>query len=451
MENASLIDIKKLFTKHGGVNFFNEFTLLDVEDAKKKVYFYLSKDKPSDTENIKAFLERGAKQIMEEKFMMGFEKPVGAVIKNTVRDNLNPDYKNTLKRLICIDSQYRPNLYPYNDPDTNECDFIVNLSEKLINVVNIQIENVQIPYTFYNVERRKGNNYFFIDDNLIDISDGHYNLKSLVDAINIKSTSYDVSFNLDVSLQKVSITNNKPSASVSIVFFDSLDNQDANEANTKNTTYLTAKGNHNLGWMLGFRNVLSDIQHIELSYTIPQNSTITAEAIANITTTKYFTIVVNDYNQNQANGTVIQTKLESNYIKPTTYFNFQNTPSNKSLECLNCDNISEYISAENRTLTKAQLYTRAEVNKYKSVMNLQTNYRLDCKTQNQVLAIIPFESKTDFGSIYFSDKIDFKREYHGPVDIEKLHVQLFDDKGLLMDLNGNDWYITLYTEHLYKY
>lgn len=451
MENASLIDIKKLFTKHGGVNFFKEFTLLDVEDAKKKVYFQLIKDRPSDTESIKTFLENGAKQIMEEKFMMGFEKPVGAIIKNTVRDNLNPDYKNTLKRLICIDSQYRPNLYPYNDPDTNECDFIVNLSEKLVNVVNIQIENIQIPYTFYNVERRKGNNYFFINDNLIEIDDKHYTLKTLIEAINIKCTSYDVVFSMDISSQKVTITNNDTSLPVSIIFFDSLDNQDANETNTKNTTYLTSKGNHNLGWMLGFRKIVSDTQHIELSYTIPSTLDISGEAIANITNTKYFTIVVNDYNQNQANGTVVQTKLETNYIKPTTYFNFQNTPSNKTLDCLSCDNISEYISAENRTLTKAQLYTRAEVNKYKTIINLQTNYRLDCKTQNQVLAVIPFESKTDFGTIYFSDKIDFKREYHGPVDIEKLHVQLFDDKGLLMDLNGNDWYMTLYTEHLYKY
>ena len=84
-------------------------------------------------------------------------------------------------------------------------------------------------------------------------------------------------------------------------------------------------------------------------------------------------------------------------------------------------------------------------------MNLQTNYRLDCKTQNQVLAVLPFDPTFEFGKLYFNDKIDFKREYHGPVDIEKLHIQLFDDKGLLMDLNGNDWYITLYTEHLYKY
>ena len=450
METTSLIDIKKLFSKHGGVNFFNDFTLLDVEDAKKKVFFYLTKDKPSDVENIKNFLERGAKQIMEEKFMMGFEKPVGTVIKNTVRDNLNPDYKNTLKRLICIDSQYRPNLYPYNDPDTNECDFIVNLSEKLINVVNIQIENVQIPYTFYNIETRKGNNYFFVNDNLITVDDGHYTLQTLIDAINVKTLTYDISFNFDISLQKVSIQNKSVTTPASIVFFDSLDNQDANEANTKNTTYLTAKGNHNLGWILGFRNVLSDTDHIELSYTVAVNSTTPSEAIANITNTKYFTIVVNDYNQNQANGTVIQSKLETNYIKPSTYFNFQNTPSNKTLDCLTCNNINEYISAENRTLTKAQLYTRAEVNKYKTVMSLQ-NYRLDCKTQNQVLAVIPFDSTIDFGSFYFNDKIDYKREYHGPVDIEKLHIQMFDDKGLLMDLNGNDWCITMYTEHLYKY
>ena len=41
MDNASLIDIKKLFTKHGGVNFFNEFTLLDVIIRNCKYFLYL--------------------------------------------------------------------------------------------------------------------------------------------------------------------------------------------------------------------------------------------------------------------------------------------------------------------------------------------------------------------------------------------------------------------------
>ena len=91
--------------------------------------------------------------LMEDKFLNGIEsKTQGVVVKNTVKDTLNPNYKNTVKRLLCIDSQYRPNIFNYNDPDTNECDFTVYLSEKLTNVVNMQIENIQIPYTFYNIE-----------------------------------------------------------------------------------------------------------------------------------------------------------------------------------------------------------------------------------------------------------------------------------------------------------
>ena len=91
------------------------------------------------------------------------------------------------------------------------------------------------------------------------------------------------------------------------------------------------------------------------------------------------------------------------------------------------------------------------MNKYKAQMNTQVNLRLECKTYNHTMAIIPFDNSTAFGDTYFNDKIHHKREYHGPVDIEKLHVQLFDDKGMLVDLNGNDWYFTLSTEHLYKY
>jgi hypothetical protein len=82
---------------------------------------------------------------------------------------------------------------------------------------------------------------------------------------------------------------------------------------------------------------------------------------------------------------------------------------------------------------------------------MQPNYRIDCRTQNHVLAVIPFDPSTTFGDIYFNDKIDYKREYHGPVEIEKIHVEVYDDKGLLLNLNGNDWYMTLSTEHLYKY
>ena len=448
MDKNNLSEIKKLFTKNSNVNFFKEFTLQDVEEAKRKAFVSLSFDQPSNTEKIKHYLENGAKELMEERFMNGTEnKAVGVLVKNTVRDTLNPNYKNTVKRLLCIDSQYRPNIYNYTDSDTNECDFTVNLSEKLTNVVNIQFDNVSIPYTFYNIEQRKNNNFFYVDSSLVEVPDGNYTNDTLISKINAILLSMGINITLNITSQhktRIVSTNN-----YTITFFNSLDFEESYVCNSKDTTQLNTKGNNNLGWYLGFRNIIIDDQHIELSYSITITTPLISQAIPMIPTTKYFTIVVNDYNQNNANGTNVQSKLDLNYIKPTTYFNFQNTPSNKTLDCLKCDNMDEYLNAKNRTLTRAQLYSRSEVNKNRTIM--QPNYRIDCRTHNHVLAVIPFDPNTEFGKLYFNDKIDYKREYHGPVEIEKLHIQLYDDKGLLMNLNGNDWSIIMYTEHLYKY
>jgi hypothetical protein len=454
MDKNNLAEIKKLFTTYSNVNFFNDFTLQDVEEAQKKAFIALSMEQPQEKEKIKKYLEVSSNKLMENKFLNGSEnKNVGVVVKNTVRDSLNPNYKNTVKRLLCIDSQYRPNIYNYNDSDTNECDFTVNLSEKLVNVVNMQIEYIQIPYTFYNIEARKSNNYFMVDTSMIEVPDGYYTLASLLSSINVQLTNNsitDLSFELININHKVKI--NGLNATRTITFFNSLDIDDMCEIihNTKNTTYLNTKGNNSLGWYLGFRNIQLDENSVKLEYAI-NNQTITGDAVAAIPNTKYFTVVVNDYNQNQANGTIVQPKLDLNYIKPTTYFNFQNTITNKTLDCLTCDNMNDYITDDNRTLTRAQLYSRAEINKNKSFMKIQPVYRLDCKTMNHVLAVLPFDPTKPFGELYFNDKIDYKREYHGPVEIEKLHVQIYDDKGILLDLNGNDWYISLSTEHLYKY
>ena len=470
MSKNNVLEFKKLFTKYSDVNFFNEFTLQDVEEAKKKSFFALSIEQPNNVEGIKSYLENGAKELMEHKFMNGQEnKSVGVLVKNTVRDTLNPNYKNTIKRLTCIDSQYRPNIYNYNDPDTNECDFTVALSEKLINVVNIQIENIQIPFTFFNIEKRKNNNYFYAtvatNDILFEVPDGYYTLDTLITAVNKAIADYltantitDITLSFNITNFRTNMVyKNTTGQVIRITFFDSSTFEDSTVYNSKDTTYLNTKCNNNLGWYLGFRNVVIDDTHIEVSYDLEatvgiQTKTIISEAVPMIPTTKYFTIVVNDYNQNQANGTIVQSKIDSNYIKPTTYFNFQNTTTNKNLDCLNCNNIQDFIDdKETRTLTKAQLYSRAELNKNKSNLKITSNYRLDCKTYNHVLAVIPFDTSLSFGKLYFNDKIDYKREYHGPVEIDKLHVQVYDDKGLLLNLNGNDWYMTLSSEHLYKY
>jgi hypothetical protein len=81
--------------------------------------------------------------------MGGFGEEYACLTKypnfNTVKDNLNPDYKNTIKRLINIDSQYIS--LNAKKPES----YVFKLTEKLINVVSIELINLQIPVTFYNI------------------------------------------------------------------------------------------------------------------------------------------------------------------------------------------------------------------------------------------------------------------------------------------------------------
>ena len=454
----SLIDIKKLFNKHGNCNLFNDFTFQEVEDAKKKVYYQLLKERPSESEQIKRFLDNAANEIMENKFMMGKDKSIGVVVKNTVRDNLNPDYKNTTKRIINLDSQYRPNIYPiFNDvnTETNECDYTVHLSEKLINVVSLQIENIVIPYTFYNISKSQGNNFFIIElesdhtkSITVELEDGFYNTTKIIDGINKYIVDHsdnwlDITFDkLDIS-NKIKITNNADT--VNIYFFNSDIFMSLNMNN--NITF-----NNNLGWILGFRDIYTEDSLVDFSYKLTSSSPITAEAtFVEVPMTKYISVVVNDFNNNQANGTVVQPKNDMLFIKPTTHYNYQSNKNNKCLSNIkNTETLNSFINEEDRVLTKAQLYSRLQVNRHAEALNQQT-FKLDCNTKNNVLAIIPIDNSISFGNYYFNDKVKYNREYHGPVEIEKLHVQLYNDKGVLLNLNGNNWNMTLTTENLYKY
>ena len=396
--------------------------------------------------------------------MMGKDKSVGVTVKNTVRDNLNPDYKNTIKRIINLDSQYRPNIYPIfseTATETNECDYTVHLSEKLMNVVSMQIENVIIPFTFYNISKSQGNNFFVIerkDSNpaeyvTVEIIDGFYNTNDIIDSINTfisdSSAIYtwlDISFAKIDTINKIKITNQSTTDDVIIYFFNSTLFMKLNINN--NITF-----NNNLGWILGFHDVFTDDTSVDLSYEIKSsNESITAEAtIVQVPMTKYISIVVNDFNNNQANGTVVQPKNDMLFIKPTTHYNYQSNKNNLCLSNLkNGETLTTFINDEDRVLTKAQLYSRLQVNRHAEALNQQT-FKLDCNTKNNVLAIIPIDNSMTFGSYYFNDKIKFKREYHGPVEIEKLQIQLYNDKGVLLNLNGNNWNMTITTEHLYKY
>jgi hypothetical protein len=157
---------------------------------------------------------------------------------------------------------------------------------------------------------------------------------------------------------------------------------------------------------------------------------------------------------------MVQTIHDVNTIKPSLYYANSKAPKNSSFSPLNLDCLTpsnttpeQLKNLEKETgLTRAQIYTRTQINQNKLLVNHQNNY-LEPNAQNNVLAIVPFESfmTATWGHKYFTDKNKYVREYHGPIEIEKMQIRLYDEKGYEMNFNGANWSLTMITKHLYKY
>ena len=72
------------------------------------------------------------------------------------KGKINPILKETYKRIISIDSQYRDAEY------ASATDFTLNITETLKDVVSLKLYAVQIPVTWYTISNSYGSNYFYL-------------------------------------------------------------------------------------------------------------------------------------------------------------------------------------------------------------------------------------------------------------------------------------------------
>ena len=118
---------------------------------------------------------------------------------------LNPLLKQTINRVISIDSQYR-NIT--TDPSTSSFSF--DLSEPLRDVVSLKLYSIQIPYAWYTIGKSYGSNFFYLRGNTagvsnqqyqISIAPGNYDQTTLPKALNnsfqdiSNTTAADINFN----------------------------------------------------------------------------------------------------------------------------------------------------------------------------------------------------------------------------------------------------------------
>jgi hypothetical protein len=351
---------------------------------------------------------------------------------NITRGNLNPNLKNTSSVILNIDSQFRPDLF------VSSSNFSFDLSEPLYKVVNYSLINFEIQHSWYIIDDAYGTNKFFLDisgsnDNTIIIPNGNFTIEELLININNQINSIYSSNIIDFSYNhntNKTIINNNTGNPIDIIFYDSL-----KVYNNYNTN---AKTNYNLGWILGFRNT---------NYTINSLSSITSEGLIDLYGPKYLILCIDDFNHNYISKGMITmgeniTKLNyPDYFTPDLSLNDPNFKFDF--------NTNTWIPSN---LTIAQAYTIQEIAAARTTNSVNRFY--GTKSSN-VFGRIFLERKNgnNFGIIFnaSSHLKQLNRTFFGPVDIQRMNISLYNDKGQLMNLNNQDFSFALSIEQLYQY
>ena len=373
---------------------------------------------------------------------------------------LNPNLKNTTQRLVNIDSQYRQTITPNSENPlgpASPTNFTLDLTENLMNVLSIKLNTVQIPYTWYAIDVSSGTNLLFYKLTTaptytpFTVTPGNYTpaqLQAYMSGVApFNGSPFTVAYN--VNSGKMTIANTT-ATSYDLLFFDPTYNvplstgtstQDINDAIT------ASKLNSNLGWLMGYRGTNQvPVVPNALGYTLPPNNAITSEALVDTYGPKYIILVLDDYNQNHLNKGLVTIAKPVTRLSMPSYF----TPAAP----VDCDASGNpiYVQSAPRKLTQAQLYTINTILQDRSSTTLD---RYAGPTTTDVLALIPVKTYNllpgqpyiEFGSALQTNE----RIYFGPVNIERMKVQLIDDKGNILNMHGNDWSFSLLSTHLYQY
>lgn len=287
------------------------------------------------------------------------------------QDTLNPTLKNTVKRFINIDSQFRQ---LSGGSEAMSTDFTLNLSDPLVNVLNLKLYSVQIPFNWYVIDYLYGNTCFWITNKRnsfkIDIEPGNYTPTQFTEALQSSFTthsfateehphwsSFEYSNIPEDAPAPPAIARYNPNNGFITLYLDGWTDpaghiiqsvQPSSSVDLRNDAYFTffdptghkscyKKGvtpcgnsvqgqtfSETLGWLMGYRWPLQPIYTSTITYS---NSTYSysggnkATSIMNLSGPKYIIIIIDDYNQNHMNTGLVTIAEPSNTLTIPSYYN----------------------------------------------------------------------------------------------------------------------------------
>jgi len=301
---------------------------------------------------------------------------------------INPLQYRTIKRAINIDSRFRPNYYASSSTDMQ-----LTLPTRLEKVISMRLGALELPNTFYAISEELGNNCFQMEINdsapsLIVIPDGNYS-SSPVD------TQYP-----SIASAITKAMNNVTGQLLSDFVF-TIDPASGRSVFARN-------------------NDITNSVPFTITFGVTRKTDYTAEISSK--QLPYFLGWQLGY----------RTNVYSSGGPPTGGSNTNNSS----------------IVSEGPCQITGPRYLYLAIDDYNNNVN---NYFVsafsDSINSRNILSRIDLPNiKNEDG---FGSQINRTRNYFGPVNIEKMHVNLMDEYGRTVNLNNMDWSFTLMFECMY--
>ena len=307
---------------------------------------------------------------------------------------INPLNTRTIDKYLTIDTRFRDRLY-----ETSSSDFILSLPTRINKVVSMQLTSIELPTDFYGISASYGNNYFVMQvfqlingvgyesDRIIVIPEGNYSAQGLIDKINSILSPKDLSGNFL-----------NPNDVYSYIQFTLITFENGSGSNK-----VTVQVDPN------YPIVVQQVEEIVLNF---------GTDILGNNDTKYIT-----------------TKLGwcLGFIKPLYY------------------GCAEYL-AEKPIEPNPIKYIYLAVDDYNKNVNQTFMTAFDKNgLKPNILARISMRGKGYENVILNKDYeiVTAPRTYFGPIDLQRLHISLFDDHGRNLYMNYSDYAFCLKLVLLY--
>lgn len=326
---------------------------------------------------------------------------------------INPINVRTITQAVSFDTRFRQNYY-----NTTSTNFQLQLPFIIKNVVSMTIASLEIPLTYYAISKSQGNSTCLIiklplmpvttDCWILTIPDGNYSTSwtvngavSIITAIN-NSITLAQPATIDASGKVTPISGGTLLTLNDLTF--ALDNASGRSIFSNGVTPTSLSNGFIIRFNVDDSGTLSMDTSIQLRFgwqlgfrsaeyvcsTSPNTSipSCVSEGICLISGTRYAFLSINDYQKNTG----------PDYV----------------------------VSYGNSVLYK----------------NIITRINIASRLGEGV-----YQYSSDPGLTTQPNRC---RSYYGPVDIQRLHIELYDDFGRIIDLNNMDWSFSLTFELLYN-